>query len=328
MNQSSKGSMPLSKALVGFLQFKEAEGNSLLTLANYKRDIEKWISHSGDNLVTDITTESVRAYLAYLRTDYVPRRIYGGNDKPLSMKTIRNVWVALSAFFTWAKAEFGIPDPMDGVPTPKFQKTQILPFTKEHIEALLKGCENTREAKTRFRRSFTHKRTTATRDRALIKVLLDTGLRASELCSLLVRDYDPKTGEIRVRFGKGGKQRFVFVEKGVRRELWRYLTQRDEEGENPESPLFLGRNDKPMNKTSLRLLLNRLGRKAGVPNCHPHRFRHTFSIQFLRGGGDVFSLQKLLGHSTLDMVKHYVAIAQVDIQNAHRRASPVDNWHL
>ena len=138
MNQSSKGSMPLSKALIGFLQFKEAEGNSLNTLANYKREIEMWVSHSGDLAVSSVTTEQVRAYLAYLRTDYVPRRIYGGNDKPLSMKTIRNHWVALSAFFTWAKAEFGIPDPMDGVPTPKFQKTQIQPFNKEQIEALLK----------------------------------------------------------------------------------------------------------------------------------------------------------------------------------------------
>ena len=320
--------MPLSKALVGFLQFKEAEGNSLNTLANYKREIEMWVSHSGDLAVSSVTTEQVRAYLSYLRTDYVPRRIYGGNDKPLSMKTIRNHWVALSAFFTWAKAEFGIPDPMDGVPTPKFQKTQIQPFNKEQIEALLKACELSREAKTRDRRSFTHKRGTATRDRALIKVLLDSGLRATELCSLAIRDYDPKTGEIRVRFGKGGKQRFVFVEKGARRELWRYLAQREQDDTDPEDPLFLGRNDKPMNKTSLRLLLNRLGQKAGVPNCHPHRFRHTFAIQFLRGGGDVFSLQKLLGHSTLDMVKHYVAIAQVDIQNAHRRASPVDNWHL
>ena len=95
MSQSSKGSMPLSKALIGFLQFKEAEGNSLNTLANYKREIEMWVSHSGDLAVSSVTTEQVRAYLSYRRTDYVPRRIYGGNDKPLSMKTIRNHWVAL-----------------------------------------------------------------------------------------------------------------------------------------------------------------------------------------------------------------------------------------
>ena len=132
---------------------------------------------------------------------------------------------------------------------------------------------------------------------------------------------------MRVRFGKGGKGRFVYVEKFTRRELWRYLTQR-EDGEDQDAPLFVARNDKRLNNNSLRLVLNRLGVKAGVPNVHPHRFRHTFAIEFLRAGGDVFSLQKLLGHSTLDMVKNYVAIAQIDIQNAHRRASPVNNWRL
>ena len=327
MNQSSKGFLPVSKALIGFTQYKEAEGLSLRSVENYKRDLEKWIEHSGDLSVADVTTDQLRAYLSFLRTEYVPRRIYGQNDRPLSTKTIRNIWVSLSAFFTWATKEFKIADPMDGVPTPKFQKTTILPYTKEHIEALLKACDTTREAVTRFRRSFTHQRGTATRDRALIKVLLDTGLRTNELCSMDIRDYDPKTGEMRVRFGKGGKGRFVYVEKFTRRELWRYLIHR-EDGNDPTAPLFIARNDQRMNNNSLRLLLNRLGKKAGVPNVHPHRFRHTFAIEFLRGGGDVFSLQKLLGHSTLDMVKNYVAIAQVDIQNAHRRASPVNNWRL
>ncbi len=86
--------------------------------------------------------------------------------------------------------------------------------------------------------------------------------------------------------------------------LWRYLAERTD-GEDAEAPLCLVRYDRPMNKTALRLQIVHLGQKTGIKKCYPHRFRHTFAITYLRSGGDVFTLQALLGHSTLDMVRHY-----------------------
>lgn len=141
-----------------------------------------------------------------------------------------------------------------------------------------------------------------------------------------------EAGRVEVRQGvgggaKGGKGRVVFLGKTTRRTVWRYLAER-EEGEDPDAPLFLSLANRPMNKDSLRLVVKALAKKAGVKKCYPHRFRHTFAITYLRSGGDVFTLQMLLGHSTLDMVKRYARLAESGLARVHRMASPADNWRL
>jgi hypothetical protein len=75
-------------------------------------------------------------------------------------------------------------------------------------------------------------------------------------------------------------------------------------------------------------LIKNIAARAGVQKAYPHKFRHTFAITYLRSGGDVFTLQSLLGPDSLDMVRHYARIAQVDVEQAHQKASPVDNWQL
>ena len=74
--------------------------------------------------------------------------------------------------------------------------------------------------------------------------------------------------------------------------------------------MFTVKYDRSMNKTALRFLIKHLGDNAGIKKCHPHRFRHTFAITYLRSGGDLFTFQALLGHSYLDMVQHYARIAK------------------
>ena len=97
------------------------------------------------------------------------------------------------------------------------------------------------------------------------------------------------------------------------------------------SPLFLNSKavvDRPLNRDSLYRVLQEISTRASVKDVHPHRFRHSFAITYLRNGGDVFTLQQMLGHSDIEMVKRYAQIAQLDCASVHRKASPADNWRL
>jgi integrase/recombinase XerD len=330
MNHRTSGFL-LSKAIIGFLQFKAAEALSPNTLDMYERDLRRWLAYCGDRDLAGLSGEDVRAFMAWLRTDYKPHR-FSSNDKPLSPKTLRNFWITLCSFFRWAQTDLGLPNLMKGIPAPRFQRAPVEVFTKSDIERLIKLAEFMQEAKTDERRTFVMRRPTAKRDRAIILVLLDTGLRANELCSLNVEDVDMKTGRVQVKHGadggaKGGKGRTTYLGKVARRALWLYLTSR-EDGDDRSTPLFMDKFERPMSKSALLQMIKGLGEKAHIKKCHPHVFRHTFAITYLRSGGDVFTLQALLGHGSLDMVKHYARIAEIDVEQVHRRASPADNWRL
>lgn len=311
--------MNLSTALEGFFITRTAEGYSPGTLMAYSWSLKLLTRFLNDPPVETIKHQDLLNFFAWIQTDY----------KPLSGSSIENIWKAVRSFYNWASVELGIERPDNNLPRPRYTSPQIQPFTAEEIQALLKACERTTPADTERRSKFTMRRPTAKRDKALILLLLDTGLRVSEAARLTIQDVNMTTGEINIKpwgSGRKTKGRTVFIGKTTRSALWRYLTTRDS---HPSAPLFLTElGDGPLNRDSIRLLITRLSKHAGVNHAHPHRFRHTFAIQFLRNGGDVFSLQRLLGHSTLEMVKNYLALADSDSQAAHQRASPADRWKL
>ena len=337
MNRSPSNLL-ISLCIDGFIKYKNAEGLQQRTVESYELVLKKWLEQLGDKPINKVVTTDIRDYLAYLRTEYIPHR-FGKPLSPeeisaprLSPKTLRNHWVTFKSFFGWVATEFKIPDPMAEIPAPKYKEAPVAAFTPEEIAALIKACAYSRETNPGNRHRFTTRRPTAKRDEAMILFMLDTGLRASELCHLKIGEVDTRTGKVTVKHGddggaKGGKGRTVFIGKSTRRVVWRYLVDR-EDREDPDAYIFLNCGSHPFNPNGLRHLVVRLAEKAGVKDAHPHKFRHTFAITYLRSGGDVFTLQALLGHSSLDMVRHYAQIAEMDIERVHRKASPVDNLHL
>ena len=167
----------------------------------------------------------------------------------------------------------------------------------------------------------------AVRNRAIILMLLDCGLRVSEMCALDAKDVDIKGGWVRVREGKGWKERKVPIGGAVRRALWQYSKMRPQPmGGNKR--YFLTEDGWQLPTERVRKMLIHYGHKAEVENVHPHRFRHSFALHFLRNGGDALTLRMLLGHTTLQMVSRYVQLAAIDLKAVHAKASPADHLRL
>ena len=158
-------------------------------------------------------------------------------------------------------------------------------------------------------------------------VLVATGIRASELCDLNIGDYDKKRGKITIHHGKDDKMRVLFVGTTAMQRMWRYLLVRGKKL-SPTEPHFHGRSGERMTPNSLRLMIKRAAERAGVEKAHPHRFRHTFAINFLRNGGSVLELKEMLGHEKLETVLIYARLAEVDLEMAPKRSNVADAWKL
>ena len=159
------------------------------------------------------------------------------------------------------------------------------------------------------------------RERAIVSLFVDTGLRRAEVCALGWSDVDIKTGLVIVRRGKGGKARSVVIGAATRRGL---LAYRRTLAIPNNSPLIQTREGKRFTGAGLLQLFRRISKKSGIA-FSPHVLRRTFAILSLRSGMDVLHLQALLGHSSLGMVKHYVELLDEDLLREHAIHSPIDN---
>jgi site-specific recombinase XerD len=322
--------MNLTSGLDGFLFTLKADGYSPATVDLYRIMLTTLVGFLQDREVSDIAPNELTRYFAYLRSNYAPRR-HGCNDAPPSGSTLQNHWKAIRCFFRWAEDELGLKSRPDArLKLPPNNPRAIMPLSEEEIKVLVDGAQYSRKVSTNNRQAFRMKRPTAEKDTALIVLFLDTGIRSGEIGRLNIKDVDLESGEIFVvLYGSSQRKtrsRVIPLGKATRRVLCRYLSTRPEASQ--DEPLFQTTSSRRMNPSAIRLLLKDMGDKAGIRNCHPHRLRHTFTVEYLRNDGDIFTLQMILGHSSLDMVTHYLQLVKADAKNAHRHASPADKWRM
>ena len=298
------------------------------TISDYIVTGRKVLLHFGrDPILADLTRENWIGFFNWLRDEHIstPDGAAPRPARKLKDKTRRNIHTNLSALYTWAVKAGRVPDNLiRTIDRPPKSDPDIDPLTHDEIGALLSACEHTARWATSNTVSERH---TALRDKLIIMLLLDTGLRAQELCDIQIQHLSLARRTILIPQGKGGKSRSVHFGKRTERLIWEYLEPRKTK---PTDCLFLvdDSNPRPMTRHTLRRLVVRLGERAGVKNVHPHRFRHTFATEYLRNGGQMLALKDLLGHADFEMVEHYAHFVQADVKRDHEIASPVDNWKL
>jgi integrase len=184
---------------------------------------------------------------------------------------------------------------------PKLSKKRLPILNADQLQQVIKACN--------------------VRDKAIVLFMADSGLRRSEILNLDWGDLNMENGLVRVKQGKGKKDRSAVVGVNTRRALLRYRRTLPHED---HMPIFQSRTGDRLTGTGLLLIFRRLSKRTGI-HVTPHSMRRTFTILSLRAGMSVLHIQALLGHADLTMVYHYAQMVDEDLLQAHKKYSPVDN---
>ena len=307
----------LAQGIDLFILAKETEGRSPKTTQWYRTMLGHFAQHlpkGADTRLIELGIGDARAFVAHMQskdTVYDDHPFLEPREGGLAPSTIHGYVRALKAFGSWLQEEgLATRNPFAKLKRPHLPKPVIKILSNEEIEALIEAINPNTYL--------------GARQYAMVVLLLDTGIRASELCGLTIVNTFLDDNKILVK-GKGSKERIVPFANGTKEALARYLTTwRGEPLDPHEEHLFLTVEGLPLTYDALSGCIKKLGARAGIPRLHPHLFRHTFAVHYLMNGGDVMSLKRMLGHATLDVTQTYIHLAEQHVQVQHSRFSPVD----
>lgn len=297
--------VPLAGLLDSWVRHLEGAQKSRFTVRSYGDSVRKLISHGGDP-GSGVTADQLRDYFAALGQEMAPASV------ALHYRNLR-------VFFGWlAKEEPSLcpVSPMAALDTPAAARKRKPPFTTDELAAFLKVTSGA---------GFEDRR-----DHAIIRVLIDTGMRISGLAGLRYVPGDPERTDVQlsrhllvIRL-KGGHEHAVPIGRKATAATDRYLRGRARHPRADADWLWLGPKGQ-FTAWGIRQMLTRRGEQAGVTGVYPHRFRRTFADSWLEGGGDSYDLMKIAGWTSMTMVALYAEErAGERARTAHARLSPGD----
>ena len=313
--EMTKDDSPLTQLINAYQLYNRAVGKSGQTVQWYESRLGLYARFLGEEpTLAAVNADSARAYIVHLqdRTDRHAGSPFVKNPRgKLSTAYIHGCVRAIRAFANWLYSEeYTDSNRLRIVKPPKVQQKVVPVLTDPEIRALLAR--------------FDQDEAFGARNYAMVFTLLDCGLRASELSGLALTDAHLKEGYLKV-LGKGNKERLVPLGAAAQKALlrWRdYFRPQFEPGETES--LFVNANGDPLTVQALQEV-KRAAKSSGVPRVYCHLLRHTFATRYLvEEVGDPFRLQQILGHTSLEMVRHYVAMASVEASLLERRSSPMD----
>lgn len=301
-----------------FLLALRAAQRSPRTIEFYEQNIGRfrwWLRKAGfSDTIQAIQASHIRLFIEYLQT----KESRWQSDKPqarrkVSDSTVATYHRALRAFFNFCCDEGYIEDSPFAdrrLRTPKVKQKVIPSYSQADIEAILHAIQS-------------HEPGYILRDTAIVLLLLDTGIRAMELCALTLAAVERSRLLVS---GKGNKERYVDVSPTTEKAIRDYV--RKERPQANADALFLSRTSKGFSPNTLYQMIERRVRQAGLSAAGVHRFRHSFALHWAASGGPLHALQALLGHESPAMSLRYGRMAGVNTGELHRKHSPVEGLGL
>ena len=291
----------LENAIREYLLHHEDMNHSPKTIRWYSDMLDRFVAFVGkDAVVGDLDADKIRTYLRQVRA------------REFKQFTLHAYARTLKTFLRWlgreGYADESLAKAIDMPKVPRYQDVTIDVLTDDEISQLL----GTLDASTDV----------GTRERAIICLMLESGLRLAEVAGLSVDDLHLKDMYVRVR-GKGGKENYVPLGPTTHKALTRYTTAFRVPASANVKALFLNVYGEPLKYESIKTIFDRLAVKSGITRLHPHLLRHTAATKMLANGADLHSVQRLLRHSDIRTTLRYLHLVPTQLQEKMQAFSPL-----